>query len=179
MFQLFVVKAWQVCPEVMLVFQKPNKPAVIKDATYFIALYDKHSALDKIEARLDLFVRIVVSSWKNAPVRLNATDNANAFTSSSSVHICVPQKYQPMHLWNLKQMYNKAIYLIYFIEVSIRGWHPGTILYLYDCNRFFHPVYAWAPVTNAHTAWNVFLKKLTMYYDNGIQTSLILTTTMA
>ena len=130
-----------------------------------------------------LTIVMVVSSWQNAPVRLNATDNANAITSASSVHICVPQKYQPMHLWNLKQMYIKALSLIYFIEVSIRypkwGWHPGTILYLYDCSRFYHPVYAWAHVTNAHIAWNVFLKKLTMYYDNGIQTSLILTTTMA
>jgi len=51
-----------VCPEVMPVFKKPNKPAVIKDATFFIALYDKHSALDKVEARLDLFAHIVVSS---------------------------------------------------------------------------------------------------------------------
>ena len=46
----------------MPVFQKLNKPAVIKDATFFIALYDKHSALDKVEARLDLFAHIVVSS---------------------------------------------------------------------------------------------------------------------
>ena len=93
----------------MPVFQKLNKPAVIKDATFFIALYDKHSALDKVEARLDLFAHIVVSSWQNAPVRLNATDNANAITSASSVHICVPQKYQPMHLWNFKQRYIKAL----------------------------------------------------------------------
>ena len=41
MFQLFVVKAWYVCPEVMLVFQNLNKPAFIKDAMFFIALYDK------------------------------------------------------------------------------------------------------------------------------------------
>ena len=45
----------------MSVFQKLNKPAVIK-ATFFIALYDKHSALDKVEAGLDLFAHIVVSS---------------------------------------------------------------------------------------------------------------------
>ena len=60
MFQLFVVKAWLVCPEVMPVFQKLNEPVVIKDATCFFALYDKHSAL--VEAKLDLFAHIVVSS---------------------------------------------------------------------------------------------------------------------
>ena len=62
MFQLFVVNAWLVCPEVIPVFQKLNKPAVIKDATFFIALYNKHSTLDKVEARLDLFAHIAVSS---------------------------------------------------------------------------------------------------------------------
>ena len=47
----------------MPVFQKLSKLAVIKDATFFIVLYDKHSALDKIEeAKLDLFAHKVVNS---------------------------------------------------------------------------------------------------------------------
>ena len=50
---------WEVCPEVMPVFQKLNKPTVIKDANFFIALYNKHSALDKVgEARMDSFAHI-------------------------------------------------------------------------------------------------------------------------
>ena len=65
------------------------------------------------------------------------------------IHTDVYQTLSYKHFINLSILYHKG------------GWYPGTILYLCDCSKLFHPYkHEFSYVTNKHITWmqwNIFI----------------------